>query len=104
MAGCTYRLTGKFAVSLPTARCSAYDPISTGQGRMTEILGDELRQIFHRFNTAQRLPTMSLAEIDEMEVRKHDLEFQVNLCKRMMAQGQFLPFAFDRAAILLRKA
>jgi hypothetical protein len=47
---------------------------------------------------------MSLSAIDEMEARKHDLEFQCALCTEMMRKGEFLPFAFDRAAVLLRKA
>jgi hypothetical protein len=71
---------------------------------MTEISEDELRKIVKDVNTAQRLPTMSLSAIDEMVARKRDLEFQCALCSHMMTKGQFLPFAFERAAALLRKA
>jgi hypothetical protein len=42
--------------------------------------------------------------IDQMKPRKHDLEFQYDLCKEMMTEGSFLPYPFGRAVILLRKA
>ena len=42
--------------------------------------------------------------IDEMVRRKHDLEFQLCLCRQIMACGTILPFPFERAVVLLRKA
>lgn len=42
--------------------------------------------------------------IDEMERRKHDLEFQLGLCRQIIARGAILPFPFERAVVLLRKA
>lgn len=39
-----------------------------------------------------------------MVQRKHDLEFQVELCRKMMVEGGILPFPFERAAILLHRA
>jgi hypothetical protein len=71
---------------------------------MAEITEDDLRKIVAEVNAAQHLPTMSLSAIDEMEARKHDLEFQCALCTEMMRKGEFLPFAFERAAVFLRKA
>jgi hypothetical protein len=71
---------------------------------MAEITEDKLRKIVADVNAKQRLPTMALSAIDEMEARKHDLDFQSALCTEMMRKGEFLPFAFDRAAVLLRKA
>lgn len=47
---------------------------------------------------------LTQAGIDEMVARKHDLEFQYALCQRLMADGDILPFPFERAVILLRKA
>ena len=41
--------------------------------------------------------------IDEMVERKHDLQYQLALCQRMMKEDEILPFSFERAAILLRK-
>jgi hypothetical protein len=71
---------------------------------MPETFEDQISHTIAQVNAVQRLPTMSLSEIDDMVARKHDLEFQVGLCKSMMAKDQFLPFPFERAAILLRKA
>lgn len=42
--------------------------------------------------------------ISEMVDRKHDLDYQYALCQRLMAEGDVLPFPFERAVILLRKA
>ena len=42
--------------------------------------------------------------INEMERRKHDLEFQLCLCRRILAREAILPFPFERAVVLLRKA
>ncbi|KCZ52159.1 hypothetical protein [Hyphomonas pacifica] len=42
--------------------------------------------------------------VSEMVDRKHDLDYQYALCQRLMAEGDILPFPFERAVILLRKA
>lgn len=42
--------------------------------------------------------------ISEMVDRKHDLDYQYALCQRLMAGGDVVPFPFERAVILLRKA
>ncbi|MEX6631943.1 hypothetical protein [Hyphococcus lacteus] len=47
---------------------------------------------------------LTQAGISEMVDRKHDLEYQYALCQRLMAEGDVLPFPFERAVILLRKA
>ena len=47
---------------------------------------------------------LTQAGIDEMVARKHDLDFQLTLCQRLMVDGDILPFPFERAVILLRKA
>lgn len=41
--------------------------------------------------------------IDEMEARKHDLEYQYALIKPMMQKGDILPYPFHRVVILLAK-
>ena len=41
--------------------------------------------------------------IDAMVERKHDLQYQLALCQRMMKDNEILPFPFERAVILLRK-
>lgn len=49
------------------------------------------------------VPLLSLASIDEMLKKKHDLQHQLRLCKKMMKKGDILPYPMERAAILLRK-
>ena len=41
--------------------------------------------------------------IDEMEARKHDLEYQYALIKPTMQKGDILPYPFHRVVILLTK-
>lgn len=41
--------------------------------------------------------------IDEMEARKQDLEYQYALIKPMMQKGDILPYPFHRVVILLTK-
>ena len=40
----------------------------------------------------------------EMIARRHDLDFEIELVRRMMAEGKILPFPFERAVVLLAKA
>lgn len=47
---------------------------------------------------------LTVSGIDEMAQRKHDLDYQLRLCRDMMRAGDILPFPFERAAILLRKS
>jgi len=47
---------------------------------------------------------LPLNSIDEMVARRHDLDYQLGLCRKMMPEGLILPYPFERAAILLRKA
>ena len=42
-------------------------------------------------------------DIDEMEARKHDLEYQYALIRPMMQKGDILPYPFHRVVILLTK-
>ena len=46
---------------------------------------------------------LPVASIDEMVERKHDTEYQLSLCREIMADNDILPFPFDRVVILLRK-
>lgn len=46
---------------------------------------------------------LPLSQIEEMEARKHDLDFQLSICERMMQNNTILPFPFERAVILLNK-
>lgn len=43
-------------------------------------------------------------DIDEMIERRHDIDHQLGLCRRMMQAGDILPYPFERAVIMLRKA
>ncbi|ABF63550.1 hypothetical protein TM1040_0817 [Ruegeria sp. TM1040] len=47
--------------------------------------------------------SLSTLQIDQMEERKHDTDYQLSLCRSMMEEDMILPFAFHRAAILLSK-
>lgn len=47
---------------------------------------------------------LTISDMDEMVSGKNDLEFQVALCRRIMASGAILPFPFDRATVLPKKA
>ena len=67
------------------------------------ITQDDLDRIRKEVNDNQHLPTMRVSEIDQMEDRKHDVEYQYGLCLEMMKRGELLPFPFERAVILLRK-
>ncbi len=59
-----------------------------------------LADIEQTINGVRQLTTSG---IDEMVERKHDLDYQYFLCKKMMNERDILPFPFERAAILLRK-
>lgn len=48
-----------------------------------------------------QLPASS---IDEMEARKHDLEYQLGLTHSIIEEKSILPYPFERSVILLRKA
>ena len=50
-----------------------------------------------------KIGLMSNASINTMERKRHDLEFQLRLVKRMMESESILPYPFERAVILLRK-
>lgn len=43
-------------------------------------------------------------QIDELVARRHDVDYQLNLCWSMMERGEILPYPFHRAVILLGKA
>ena len=51
--------------------------------------------------SATQLPASS---IDEMEARKHDLEYQLGLTHSIIEEKSILPYPFERSVILLRKA
>lgn len=55
------------------------------------------------FSVRGGVAQLSADDIGEMERRKHDLEFQLALCRQFMASGAVLPFPFERAVVLLRK-
>ena len=57
-----------------------------------------------KFSVVGGVAQLTSDGIDEMERRKHDLEFQLGLCRQIMARGGILPFPFERAVVLLRKA
>ena len=51
----------------------------------------------------QHLPAMSRAEVQDMKAHRHDVEYHCGLVLQMMQKGECLPYAFDRAVMLLRK-
>lgn len=51
----------------------------------------------------QRPLAMSRAEVQDMKAHRHDVEYHCELVLRMMQKGECLPYAFDRAVMLLRK-
>lgn len=46
---------------------------------------------------------LSPDDTKEMVRRRHDLDHQLDLCRRLMAEGTFLPYCFRRATALLQK-
>lgn len=51
-----------------------------------------------------RICQLKADQIDRMCEFKHDLGYQLGLCRQMMPNQEILPFPFHRAVILLSKA
>ncbi len=60
----------------------------------------KLADVKQSINGVTQLPTSS---IDQMVELKHDLNYQLSLCRELISEGNILPFPFERAVVLLRK-
>lgn len=71
---------------------------------VTTVGGETFLRLAQVRQSIGGITQLPLADIDEMEARKHDLDYQMALCTRIMGEGDILPFPFERAAVLLHEA
>lgn len=95
-------LFGKRSSSNTTEEQNATPQITDPETQATEdnqtsftLTIDDLPDDFDRIGRVKN--------IDEMEARKQDLEYQYALIKPMMQKGDILPYPFHRVVILLTK-
>jgi hypothetical protein len=62
------------------------------------------REIELAIEEETRVAALERDTIAEMIARRYDLDFQLDLVRRMMAEGKILPFPFERAVVLLGTA